>query len=84
MTINNWEKEQEELYFPWKDVDACMDNVIEPQEKGMTCPACGKELTWIRFISPQWTWEHLCGREGPLAICKDCHKQVAFRCELMN
>ena len=72
--------------FPWKDVDACMGNVVEPPIEGMrvTCPKCGKELRWIRFHSPAWTWEQECGREGPLAICEDCHKQVYFKCDLMN
>ena len=50
----------------------------------INCPKCGKELRWIRFHSPSWTWVHECGRGGPLAICEDCHKQVYFRCEVMN
>ena len=72
--------------FPWKDVDTCMDNEVEPPIEGMrvTCPTCGKELRWIRFSSPAITWINECGREGPLAICKDCHKQVYFKCERMN
>jgi hypothetical protein len=67
--------------FPWEDVDACMENIIAPEVKGLLCPKCGKEVKWIRFISPSWTWEKMCGRVGPLAICLDCRIQVKFFCE---
>lgn len=71
--------------FPWKDVDACLGNEAEPPIEGLIqCPKCGKELRWIRFRSPDRTWQELCGREGTLAICENCHKQVYFKCELMN
>ena len=71
--------------FPWKDVNTCMDDEVEPPIEGLTaCPKCGEELRWIHFCSPNWTWQHFCGREGSLAICDNCHKQVYFRCEKMN
>lgn len=70
--------------FPWDEVEACMNNEVEPAIEGLPCPKCGKELRWIRFRSSAWTWHHLCGREGPLAICTDCHEQVYFDCEVMN
>ena len=70
--------------FPWGDVEACMNNVIPAAYRLTSCPKCGKELRWIRFCSPAWTWQQLCGREGPLAICENCHKQVYFFCEMMN
>lgn len=71
--------------FPWKDVDACLGNEVGPPIEGMTtCPECGCELRWIHFCSPSVTWVHECGRAGSLAICEDCHKQVYFRCEMMN
>ena len=78
--------EEVEQEFPWKDVNECMGNVVEPPVEGMTvtCPKFGKELRWIHFCSPAITWKHECGREGSLAICEDCHKQVYFKCELMN
>ena len=42
--------------FPWEDVNACMDDEVEPPIEGLTCcPKCGKELRWIRFCSPDWT-----------------------------
>ena len=71
--------------FPWDDVERCMNNDINTPIEGLThCPKCGRRLRWIRFRSPSWTWQELCGREGSLAICEDCHKQVYFRCEVMN
>ena len=78
------EESMMENQFPWRDVEACMNNEAEPAIEGMLCPKCGKELRWIRFCSPEWTWQHLCGREGPLAICEDCHEQIVFFCEVMN
>lgn len=70
--------------FPWGDVEACMNDVIPAPYRLTNCPKCGKELRWIHFCSPAWTWQHLCGRGGPLAICENCHKQVYFFCEMMN
>ena len=71
--------------FPWEDVNACMDDEVEPPIEGLTyCPRCGKELRWIHFCSPSWTWVHECGREGSLGICEHCCKQVYFRCKRMN
>lgn len=77
----------EDRLFPWKDVEACMDNRISPLAGHKSCPKCGKaseDLTWIRFRSPDWTWHYLMGREGSLCICPDCHTQVDFICEVMN
>lgn len=83
--VSKAEKIRLDHEFPWQDVDSCMDNQIETPVEGLThCPKCGKELRWIRFHSPAWTWEQECGREGSLAICEDCHKQVYFKCDLMN
>ncbi len=44
-----------------------------------SCPKCSlksEALIWINFKSPKWTWENLCGREGPLSICPNCKIQV--------
>ena len=74
-------------HFPWEDVDSCMNNKIEPRSQYAPCPKCGKaseELLWIDFCSPSWTWSSLCGRQGPLSICPDCHYQVQFICETMS
>ena len=37
--------------FPWKDVDTCMDNEVEPPIEGMrvTCPTCGRN--YAGFVS---------------------------------
>jgi len=78
---------QNTTIFPWKDVEACMDKEIEAIPNRTSCPICGKsseELHWINFSSPQWTWDNLMGRMGPLSICTECHCQVEFDCILMN
>ena len=86
-------------YFPLKDVEACMDDCgsefikllserrIEDKTNHRTCPLCGKpseELKWIYFDSPEWTWQNLCGRAGPMSICPDCGCIVEFICVIMN
>lgn len=73
--------------FPWDDIKACIDKKIPARSNHLSCPFCGKaseELEWINFNSPAWTWQKLCGRQGPLSICPDCHCQVEFICEIMN
>jgi len=75
---------EDKLYFPWNDVMACVNNEASPMVRGMKCPVCGKDVKWIKFCSPAWTWEKLCGREGPLALCLDCHLQLYFFCTCMN
>ena len=74
-------------HFPWDDVEACINDKIAPKAQHTPCPMCGKpseKLEWIHFCSPMSTWKSLCGREGPLSICPDCHYQVEFICEVMN
>jgi hypothetical protein len=51
------------------------------------CPFCGRQadqLTWIYFVSPEWTWQKLCGRAGWLTVCDTCHAQINFFCEQMS
>lgn len=84
MSIKYGEESMMEHPFSWDDVEACMNNEIEPTIEGLPCPKCGKEVRWIRFCSPDSSWQHLCGREGPLAICEECHEQVYFDCEVFN
>ena len=76
-------EKEKQVIFPWGDVNECMNDKIEPLAGHLPCPICGKpseKLTWIRFSSPDWTWEKLCGRAGKLSICSDCHSQVEFIC----
>jgi hypothetical protein len=76
-------------YFPWKHVIACMKKTLDSKEfaNHLPCPKCGlrsENLDWINFRSPDWTWEHLCGRAGPLSICPECKIQVEFILHVMN
>jgi hypothetical protein len=79
--------------MPWEDVDACRRKRIPREVREQlrqgpeTCPQCGlsaDRLRWIHFVSPAWTWQHLCGREGWLAVCDACRLQVAFHVTMMN
>lgn len=78
----NWPRTE---FFPWKDVFASMraypDKVFESR---YSCPKCNHHLVEVYFRSPAWTWQHLMGRQGPMLICPNCCRQVAFRCEVMN
>lgn len=43
------------------------------------CPYCNADKSKFRlehFRSPQWTWEHLCGRAGYTLICGECKKEI--------
>jgi len=86
---DKWELEK--AYFPLKDVEACMNSEktakMTPFSNLRACPLCGKpseELKWIWFKSPQWTWQKLCGRAGPMSICPDCGCIVEFKLHIMN
>jgi len=78
-----------DTHFPWTDVIACFNKGLPSKNfKGHDkCPKCGRnseELVWIELNSPKWTWEKLCGRQGPLSICPTCRIQVEFITEIMN
>jgi hypothetical protein len=78
-----------ETIFPWEDLKARFKYILKSNDfkNHKSCPKCGKvseNLIWINFSSPSWTWEHLCGREGPLSICPDCCIQVEFIIYMIN
>ena len=78
-----------ETQFPWDDVKLCFKLKLESNnfKNHDICPKCklkSEELMWIKFRSPGWTWQKLCGREGPLSICPKCKIQVEFITEIMN
>ena len=78
-----------DTYFPWKDVNACLEDKLDSKKftghsKCIKCGLDSGKLIWIHFRSPDWTWEHLCGREGPLSLCPNCKIQVEFILEVMN
>lgn len=80
--------EFEEL-FPWEDVTVCLINKLESNKfighsKCTKCVLESGKLIWKQFSSPEWTWEHLFGREGPLSICPNCKIKVEFILEVMN
>jgi hypothetical protein len=67
--------------FPWDDVRAAQQDAAlqaefdfaeikrEYRAQAQPCPQCGNAadaLTWLYFSSPEWTWQHLCGRAGIL------------------
>ena len=84
-TAGSWQDEREIIY-PWADCASHLEelesyNVLVTE---MRCDKCGKRIVIIPFKSPEWTWGHLCGREGELYICPSCMRQVRFDCWKMN
>ncbi len=80
-------RELEEPYFPLEDIEACLDRKMTAMPNHLPCPLCGKpseQLEWIYFHSPQWTWQNLMGRGGPMSICPDCRCVVEFILHIMN
>jgi hypothetical protein len=83
-------EQMREGYFPWEDVDACRGRKTrspKPVGHASACPQCAtppEKLTWIYFHSPEWTWQHLCGRAGWMTVCDTCHLQTGFFLEIMN
>ena len=85
--------------YPWADVKAARRNRHLQQEHSIEeararytthakpCPKChavATELSWFYFNSPEWTWEHMCGRAGWMTVCDKCRVQVDFFMEVMN
>lgn len=92
------EPEDPSAIFPWEHVEACrkkrrrrsraLDEALERYGgEARPCPQCGmagRDLRWIHFSSPPWTWQIDCGREGWLTVCEPCRWQVDFFQEIMN
>jgi len=84
--------------FPWDDIEASRQDAKKQAKKNArwaqerygshaVCSKCNRtarDLAWFYFSSPDWTWEHLCGRAGWMAVCDHCHEQVLFDCDVMN
>lgn len=92
-------KNDNSFKFPKEHVNECRDDDILQSEHNWEsvkdkylenadgCPSCGcdaEELSWFYFSSPKWTWEHLCGSEGWMAVCDHCDLQVNFFCLIRN
>jgi hypothetical protein len=86
-----------EQELPLEDLRASRaDRRLQARERGtvdrtretecVSCPACGDDsaLAWFYFVSPPWTWQHLCGRAGVVAFCDRCERQVRFFLHVMN
>lgn len=69
---------------------ASNDSEQDQIRKGLSikkCPYCNTSKSKFHlehFRSPQWTWEHLCGREGYTVICNECKKEIDTIITIMN
>jgi len=86
-------------YFPWEDVVASRGDKRSYEhhsaeqakekylKKARPCPRCKTtpdQLSWIYLLSPEWTWQILCGKAGWITVCDRCNLQVDFFPEIMN
>ena len=85
--------EKYEVFYPWDDVVACKERIIEEGDsillpslfiKSNRCYKCLRKTFWVNFRSPSWTWQKLCGRAGFLEICPHCVAQIHFELVGMN
>lgn len=91
--------ERDGKHFPWEDVEAAsVDQRLQEEQavdlardryadRARDCPDCGtppEHLSWFYFRSPDWTWEHLCGRAGYMTVCEWCYRQIDFFVKVMN
>ena len=72
------------LSWDWKEVAECGRNTERRRRLFETCPVCGTRLIEVLVSTPGWSWRELCGREGMLAFCPHCQKQIKFNLERMN
>ena len=90
----NWKHSDcdDETIFPWEDVFECL-TIPNINHTYKQCPKCAikndaagekTEIITVHFISPNWTWERLCGREGYLIICKKHKRQIDFLITKLN
>ena len=66
-------------------------SVEEAKEKYLTqagpCPLCktpADKLSWIYLVTPEWTWQTLCGKAGWMTVCDRCKLQIDFFVDITN
>jgi hypothetical protein len=64
--------------------DAQRANLESMRQAALADHGAPKSARWIYFSSPDWTWQHLCGREGWLLYDEATRTQHAFRLTVMN
>lgn len=67
----------------WQHVSECLKRSPRPIQLTDQCE-CGCNLVAIRFCSPSWTWEKMCGRKGVIIICPKCLRAIDYRITEMN
>lgn len=85
-------------HFAWEDVVASRNDrrqqerhTVEGAKQkylraAMPCPKCetpAERLSWIYLLSPEWTWQTLCGKAGWVTVCDRCGVQIDFFQEIM-
>jgi hypothetical protein len=61
------------------------EEVQVPSHLDAICPLDGSvRPLLLQIISPQWTWEHLCGQHWALALCPHCLGEFTSQLVAMN
>ena len=64
--------------------DAYRDELEAIRRAAVADRAAPESARWVYFSSPDWTWQHLCGREGWLLYDRATQTQHAFLMTVMN
>lgn len=72
-------------FFNWEDVTTSMRRNYQRVERlNEKCGSCHHYLYSIWFVSPDWTWEQMCGTAGDMTICPYCSKQIEYQAAFRN
>lgn len=86
--IKHWERNESGFSsgeYPWTDV--ALSILKHPEDVAFDvddCPDCGAGMVKLRFVSPSYTWAHVCGCAGDMMICPHCKKQQSFNVTMLN
>jgi|RhiMethySRZTD1v2_1073278.scaffolds.fasta_scaffold855506_1 hypothetical protein len=64
--------------------DAYRDELEAIRRAAVADRGAPESARWVYFSSPDWTWQHLCGREGWLLYDRATQTQHAFLMTVMN
>lgn len=88
--IKGWDSmeiNEDSVYFNVPRRDIVLSILKHPQDVTFEvgeCPDCGNGMVSLRFVSPDWKWQHLCGEAGPMQICTHCRKLKYYRVTMLN
>ena len=66
------------IELSWRNIDVY-------SVKNVRCPHCWKkQVVLFEYCSPLWTWQNLCGRDGPMLYCPHCDRIIYYEWCVIN